>query len=1276
MNRIVRRLILLLTLASTIGIVPKRAGATHLAGSDISYTCLGGNTYRVELTFYRDCSGSPAPLGVGIEFRSASCSQYFTDTLLQVTGTGAEITYPCPTTVTRCDDSTSSVPGIQQYKYSGIVTLPMRCADWVISWTYCCRNCDITTMVQQSPCIVGSNPGMYIAATLDNLNFLCNSSPRFTNNPVSFLCVGQNFTFNHGVSDPDGDSLVYSLVNPMQNATDSIPFVSGFSATNPISSSPALTIDPFTGDLVMTPTQAQVGVLSVLVQEYRNGVLIGSVIRDIEIYVRPCNNNLPTASGMNGGSSRDTTICPGTQICFDVFSNDIDPDQIVTMTWNQGISGATFNVSGFPFPTGRFCWTAPSPVIGTSVHSFTITVRDNACPNSGFQTYSYTIRVASPVAAVNTSLITCNGANDGSITIVPASGGVYTYLWSPGNQTTSGINGLGPGTYSVAVRDTLSGCTYNQSFTLQDPPVMTISVGAVSSPCAGANSGVAYVTAQGGVPGYTYLWNTNPPAITDTVRNLASGTYQVIVTDNQGCSRTDSVTIQVGTAAVIVAVDSATVSLACFGDNNGVAAVSASGGVPSYSYSWNTVPVQTDSVLNGLGAGTYLVTVTDQDGCTGTASVVISQPTALSLTGSSVAASCNVADGEASVSVSGGTPFSFGYEYLWNPGGATTASLTNLFAGVYDVSVTDSNGCVSQLSVTVANTNLSAPNISIIQSLRCNGDRDAIIVAEEPAGGVGPFIYTWNTNPPQNTDTVRNLGPGTYSVIVEDANGCLAFGSITISEPDPVIYNVLYNVPQCAADSSIGSVQLINGGTPPYSFLWSPYGGTDSTSTNLGPGIFTVTVTDANGCSSSQSISITQPDPIVLVIDTVIQPSCYASSDGSVNISVSGGQGPYTYFWNPGGATTEDLSGIDAGIYVVTINDQLNCVRQFNVNVNQPPPVPANAGRDTAICFGSSMQLNATLLPGQTGIWSGGPGVTFSNPSDPRATANGLLPGFNTLVWTVTSNGCTGTDEVNIFNYTTIVPNAGSDISICGTSPVQLNATTYPGFTGMWTSIGFTNFNNASDPNTGASIIDFETDTLRWTITNNACVASDYLLFTAWQPVSADAGEYQVVCVSRAQLHSHGFVLGQGTWTVVPPGVATIANPNADETEVSNLQAGTTLFLWEVVNGACAASDTVSVLLEGPCELELPSGFSPNGDGFNDGYFIRGIEGYPLNYFRVFNRWGNEIFYKENYVNSDWTGLNKDGDPLPEGTYFVILEIKNSDIRKTTYVDLRRYTGK
>ena len=136
MQQLLRRFILILSISATVGLIPYKAYATHLAGADISYTCLGGNSYQIDLTFYRDCSGSYPPNGVTIEFTSVSCNMFFTDVLLRTNNTGNEITYPCPGLSTTCTDSASStVPGIQQWHYSGVINFPMQCFDWVISWT-------------------------------------------------------------------------------------------------------------------------------------------------------------------------------------------------------------------------------------------------------------------------------------------------------------------------------------------------------------------------------------------------------------------------------------------------------------------------------------------------------------------------------------------------------------------------------------------------------------------------------------------------------------------------------------------------------------------------------------------------------------------------------------------------------------------------------------------------------------------------------------------------------------------------------------------------------------------------------------------------------------------------------------------------------------------------------------------------------------------------------------------------------------------------------------
>jgi gliding motility-associated-like protein len=176
--------------------------------------------------------------------------------------------------------------------------------------------------------------------------------------------------------------------------------------------------------------------------------------------------------------------------------------------------------------------------------------------------------------------------------------------------------------------------------------------------------------------------------------------------------------------------------------------------------------------------------------------------------------------------------------------------------------------------------------------------------------------------------------------------------------------------------------------------------------------------------------------------------------------------------------------------------------------------------------------------------------------------------------------------------------------------------------------------------------------------------------------VNADAGDYTVVCEPAANLLARGYTIGQGIWSVQSPGQASIKSVLLPATSVDSILPGITIFEWTVVNGACASVDTVSVYYDVMCDLELPDAFSPNGDGFNDGYVVKGLEGYPKNLFRVFNRWGNEVYSKTDYVNGQWVGQNTDGDVLPEATYFVILEVKEFGLRKNTFVDLRRYIKK
>jgi len=292
------------------------------------------------------------------------------------------------------------------------------------------------------------------------------------NDPVLFLCQGQAFNYNHGAFDADGDSLAYSLVTPREDRFVDVNYFPPYSATNPIASSPALTLDAGTGALAMTPTQAgQVTILAVQVDEYRNGQLIGSIIRDLQVWVTSsCANTLPTTSGIDGTGVFSTSVCAGTNLCFDIPSNDADSGQTVTMTWDDNIAGATFSASGSPFETGTFCWTPSDADAGSNV--FTVTVTDDACPMNGVQVYTFAVLV--------------EGAFDISDDVMFCPGDTVTLSTTGGTSTTWSANGsvIGTGasisvmptattTYTADITD--GNCTGTLSVTATldncDPPV-------------------------------------------------------------------------------------------------------------------------------------------------------------------------------------------------------------------------------------------------------------------------------------------------------------------------------------------------------------------------------------------------------------------------------------------------------------------------------------------------------------------------------------------------------------------------------------------------------------------------------------------------------------------------------------------------------------------------------------------------------------------------------------------------------------------------------------
>ncbi|MBL0104161.1 MAG: PKD domain-containing protein [Bacteroidetes bacterium] len=358
-----------------------------------------------------------------------------------IPGTGQEISPVCPSEVTTCNGGTFT--GIQEYVYRGVITLPGPCADWQFSYNLCCRNNAITNLV---------GPGqtqMYIFSTLNNMAAPCNNSPIFSNKPVPFVCLGQQFCFNHGAYDQDGDVLVYSLMTPYDSPGTPVTYSTGFSPSNPLSSSPALSFNSSTGDICMTPTNLEVTVMAVLVQEYRNGVLIGSVERDIQITVINCTNVIPTLTGINGTNSFSMTMCAGVQSCFTINSGDLDVIQNTTVEWDNSISGATFTTYPGHVNQHHFAGHLTTAQISSNRIASRY-CRDDNCPYAGTQTYAYCITVTGVNAdAGPDNSVACNST--ASLTASATGGsGAYTYSWNTGITGPTLTEG---GTYIVTVSD-------------------------------------------------------------------------------------------------------------------------------------------------------------------------------------------------------------------------------------------------------------------------------------------------------------------------------------------------------------------------------------------------------------------------------------------------------------------------------------------------------------------------------------------------------------------------------------------------------------------------------------------------------------------------------------------------------------------------------------------------------------------------------------------------------------------------------------------------------
>jgi len=581
----------------------------------------------------------------------------------------------------------------------------------------------------------------------------------------------------------------------------------------------------------------------------------------------------------------------------------------------------------------------------------------------------------------STSDVSCPGDADGSITLSVNTGtSPFSYQWSTGD-TSKNITNLGSGNYDVTVTDA-NGCTGTNSFTITEPNAFNTTVTTSPETC-GQSDGSASINATGGTTPYNYSWSNGQTSA--SINGVSSGIYYVTLTDDNLCEVVDTANISSINGPSLSA---SITNVACFGGSSGAVNLTVTGGSVPYTYNWSSGDTVQD--LTQLTAGSYSVTVEDDNGCTSFATYPVSEPSQLQLSVTSSDASCGNADGSAAVSVSGGvTP----YSYNWS-NNATDSSIANLNSGTYTVTVIDDNGCSQTATASVSNAN--GPNVaSNITHVSCHGSTDGAI-SLTISGGTSPYDVNWSNG--DTSQDVTGLSPGNYQYTVTDGNNCQTVQSLAIAEPDSVTLTLSKTDATCG-NANGSAVAQGTGGSGQFTYQWSN-GATGPAISNAAPGGYGVTATDTNGCSSSSTVFINNvPGPSAT--STATNVNCNGGSSGSVDLQVNAGTPPYDYNWSTG-TTTQDLNGIPSGTYSVTITDDNNCQAFQSETVSEPSAINISLQISSSGCGNQDGEIKSVVSGGLTPY-----DYNWSNGDTTSGISN--LSGGNYQLTVTDDAGCTET---------------------------------------------------------------------------------------------------------------------------------------------------------------------------------------------------------------------------------------------------------------------------
>ncbi len=685
----------------------------------------------------------------------------------------------------------------------------------------------------------------------------------------------------------------------------------------------------------------------------------------------------------------------------------------VPITCHEGDDGALRAEVIGGWPPYQYSWSDPlgqtqPQAVNLRAGTYTVTVSDrNGC------TATATAALSAPeplVLSVMPIAARCHGEASG-VASISVSGGIgpYQYQWANG-QTTSVATGLPAGFHGVTVADA-AGCAKASFALITQPPLLTASTTATAPTCANGSDGSANVSAQGGSGSFTYTWNTTPSQYNATATQLAAGIYTVTVSDQNGCTTTASATL---TAPPAIDIALAYEDARCHGQPTGSAAATTSGGTGPFTYAWNTTPPQNTPTLLQLPAGTYTVTVSDQNGCTATAAVTVGQPEPLTAAFDIQQARCfDEPSGAVSAAPIGGVP---PYTFLWSSG-ESAPQITQKTANTYTLTLTDANGCTLEATASIG----QPPALQIEaeqENIACYGQNTGALHIR-PEGGTPPYAALWSgPGVSGNTNLALSaLTTGQYTLILTDANGCTTTQTFALSQPTSPLSAAISPAADtlCAETETTTLTATGSGGTPPYTYAWSS-GNTNEPTATLPPGTYTLTLTDANGCTAATTARIARQAPLTLAlalekVDCAQGGTAVVANAAYGNTSADLGRLQFQWSTAPPQSGARAVQLAPGQTYTVTATDPLGCTAVQHITIPAVLTVRASISSATPPrCYGDADgQLTASATGGQppySYAWSGGIAT-----SDPIATA--LRAGTYTV--TVSDRaGCTGTASATL----------------------------------------------------------------------------------------------------------------------------------------------------------------------------------------------------------------------------------------------------------------------